>query len=156
MRRAVSIEEKAYGPDHSTLLPFLTGLSTLLQATNHLPESELLQRRTLAIDERVYGPEHASVAIDLNKLASLLYGMNRFSEAEPLYRRMVLIFLAGTARTGQTQPYLAAGIGNYSAVLKKNGHTDAEIASIIDSLKLEANSTTTRPASNPAASSTKQ
>jgi tetratricopeptide (TPR) repeat protein len=76
-RRALAIDEKSYGPEHSRVAIDLNNLASLLQATNRLGEAEPLMRRALAIDEKSYGPEHPNVAIDLNNLARLLQATNR-------------------------------------------------------------------------------
>ncbi|MGH9971720.1 MAG: tetratricopeptide repeat protein [Pyrinomonadaceae bacterium] len=72
IRRALSIDESSYGPDHPNVSRDLNNLTQLLQATNRLTEAEPLIRRALAIDEQSYGPEHPKVAIDLNYLVSCL------------------------------------------------------------------------------------
>ena len=53
MRRALAIDEKAYGPDHPTVGTALNNLAQLLQDTNRLAESEPLMRRALAIPSLV-------------------------------------------------------------------------------------------------------
>jgi tetratricopeptide (TPR) repeat protein len=87
MRRALTIDEASYGPEHPRVARDLNNLASLLQATNRLEEAEPLMRRALAIDEASYGTEHPDVAIDLNNLAALLKATNRLEEAEPLMRR---------------------------------------------------------------------
>ena len=87
MRRALAIDERAFGPDHPNVAIRLNNLAQLLQATNRLAEAEPLMRRALAIDERAFGPDHPNVAIRLNNLAQLLQDTNRLAEAEPLMRR---------------------------------------------------------------------
>ena len=51
MRRALSIYEQAYGPDHPRFAAALNNLAQLLQATNCLSDAEPLLRRALSIDE---------------------------------------------------------------------------------------------------------
>ena len=63
MRRALAIDEQAYGPDHPNVAIRLNNLAQLLKATNRLDEAEPLMRRALAIDEKAYGPDHPDVAI---------------------------------------------------------------------------------------------
>ena len=90
-RRALTIDEASYGPDHPEVATDLNNLAGLLYATNRLGEAEPLFRRALAIDEASYGPDHPNVARDLNNLAELLRATNRLGEAEPLYRRALAI-----------------------------------------------------------------
>ena len=79
MRRALTIDEQSYGPEHPHVAIDLNNLARLLQATNRLTEAEPLMRRALTIDEQSYGPEHPDVAIDLNNLAHLLQATNRLA-----------------------------------------------------------------------------
>ena len=58
MRRALSIHEKSFGPEHPDVAGNLGNLGLLLQATNRLAEAEPLMRRALAIDEKSFGPHH--------------------------------------------------------------------------------------------------
>ena len=76
MRRALAIDEQAYGPDHPSVATRLNNLAGLLQATNRLAAAEPLYRRALAIDEQAYGPEHPA-SPRLNNLARLLQATNR-------------------------------------------------------------------------------
>jgi tetratricopeptide (TPR) repeat protein len=49
MRRALAINEKSYGPEHSDVAIDLNNLARLLQATNRLAEAEPLMRRMVVI-----------------------------------------------------------------------------------------------------------
>jgi hypothetical protein len=49
MRRALSIDEKSYGPEHPDVAIDLHNLAVLLQDTNRLEEAEPLMRRQLVI-----------------------------------------------------------------------------------------------------------
>jgi len=60
MRRALAIDEKAYGPDHPDVARDLNNLAQLLQDTNGLAEVEPLYRRALAILMAGLGPDHPS------------------------------------------------------------------------------------------------
>jgi tetratricopeptide (TPR) repeat protein len=86
-RRALTIDEKSFGPEHPNVATGLNNLAGLISDTNRMAEAEPLYRRALAIDEKSFGPEHPEVAIRLNNLALLLRATNRMAEAEPLYRR---------------------------------------------------------------------
>jgi tetratricopeptide (TPR) repeat protein len=127
MRRALAIDEKAYGPDHPKVAMRLNNLAQLLQATNRLAEAEPLMRRALAIDEKSYGPDHPDVARDLNNLARLLQDTNRLAEAEPLMRRHLEIFLQFTRATGHQHPHLQDAISNYTALLQQMRYSQEQI-----------------------------
>ncbi len=49
MRRALAIDEKAFGPDHPDVAIRLNNLARLLQATNRLAEAEPLMRHHVEI-----------------------------------------------------------------------------------------------------------
>ena len=100
-RRALAIDEAAYGATHPRVATRLNNLALLLQETNRLEEAEPLYRRALEIDEAAYGATHPRVATDLNNLAVLLRETNRLEEAEPLYRRALAI---DEAAYGATHP----------------------------------------------------
>jgi tetratricopeptide (TPR) repeat protein len=59
-RRALEIDEKAYGPEHPRVAIRLNNLAALLTATNRLAEAEPLMRRALAIFVAGLGPDHPS------------------------------------------------------------------------------------------------
>ncbi len=114
-RRALAIDEKAYGPDHPKVAIRLNNLALLLKATTRLAEAEPLFRRALAIDEKASGPEHPDVARDLNNLAFLFYDNNRLSEAEPLYRRALVI---DEKAYGPDHPKVATVLNNLALLLQ--------------------------------------
>ncbi|MEY4806680.1 MAG: hypothetical protein RLZZ206_1069, partial [Cyanobacteriota bacterium] len=115
LRRALAIDEAAYGPDHPAVARDLNNLAQLLQATNHLAEAEPLVRRALAINEAAYGPDHPAVARGLNNLAQLLQATNRLAEAEPLMRRVVAIF---EISYGNDHPNVATALNNLAQLLQ--------------------------------------
>ena len=115
MRRALAIDERAYGPDHPNVAAELNNLAGLLEATNRLGEAEPLMRRALAISERSYGPDHPDVATDLNDLAQLLKATNRLGEAEPIYRRALAI---DEHSFGPDHPKVAIDLNNLAHLLK--------------------------------------
>jgi tetratricopeptide (TPR) repeat protein len=115
-RRALAIDEKAYGPDHSEVATDLNNLAELLRQTNRLQEAEPLHRRALAISEKALGPEHPDVAIRLNNLAELLTDTNRLEEAEPLYRRALEIW---EKAYGPEHPLVASGLNNLAELLRQ-------------------------------------
>ncbi len=124
MRRALSIDEASFGPDHPDVARDLNNLAQLLQAANRLSEAEPLMRRALSIDEASFGPDHPDVARDLNNLASLLQATNRLSEAEPLMRRALSI---DEASYGPDHPDVAIDFNNLARLLQAtNRPSEAE------------------------------
>ncbi len=58
MRRALDIDEQAYGNDHPFVAIRLHNLAHLLHETNRLDEAEPLMRRAVAIFKSSLGNEH--------------------------------------------------------------------------------------------------
>ncbi len=74
-RRALSIAEEAYGPDHPEVAVVVGRLAA--QFPWNPKYAEPLRRRALAIDEAAFGPDHPRVADDLDALASSLQEWDR-------------------------------------------------------------------------------
>ena len=72
IKRALAIDEKAFGPDHPNVAMSLNNLAQLYQAQEQYAQAEPLLKRALAILEKTLGANHANVAMSLNNLA-LLY-----------------------------------------------------------------------------------
>ena len=121
MRRALTIDEKSFGPDHPNVAIHLNNLAQLLQDTNRLEEVEPLMRRALLIDETSFGPDHPNVAIRLNNLAQLLKATNRLEEAEPLMRRALAI---DEKSFGPDHPNVAIDLNNLAQLLKATNRLD--------------------------------
>jgi tetratricopeptide (TPR) repeat protein len=90
-RRALAIDEKALGPEHSSTAGSLNNLAELYRAQGRNQEAEPLHWRALAIREKALGPEHPDTAQSLNNLASLLQDQSKYKDAELLYRRSLAI-----------------------------------------------------------------
>ncbi len=79
MRRALTIDEKSYGPEHPKVATNLNNLALLLQATNRLAEAEPLMRRALLIllkFTRETGHLHPDLRVDLENYSGLLKKMS--------------------------------------------------------------------------------
>ena len=114
-RRALAIDEAAFGADHPEVAIDLNNLASLLWATNRLAETEPLMRRVVAIFEQALGPDHPNVATALNNLAQLLDATNRLAEAEPLMRRALQI---DEAAFGPDHPNVAIRLNNLALLLQ--------------------------------------
>jgi tetratricopeptide (TPR) repeat protein len=113
-RRALAINENAYGPDHPAVATVLNNLALLLHDTARVAQAEPLMRRVLFIDEKNYGSDHPEVAIDLGNLARLLHTTKRYAEAEPLMRRALEIDEKGL---GPDHPNVARDLNNLAQLL---------------------------------------
>jgi tetratricopeptide (TPR) repeat protein len=114
-RRALSIDETAYGPNDPTVAIRLNNLATLLQATHRLEDAELLMKGVVEIFEKAYGSEDTNVATALSNLAQLLQATNRLDEAEPLMRRALAI---DEKAYGPNYPTVAIRLNNLSMLLQ--------------------------------------
>jgi Tetratricopeptide repeat len=77
-RRALSIDEKSFGPEHPDVARDLSNLAGLLKATNRLGEAEPLMRQVLRIlaefGQRT-GHEHPHFRAAINNYSGLLAAM---------------------------------------------------------------------------------
>jgi tetratricopeptide (TPR) repeat protein len=115
LRRALAIDEDAYGPDHLNVAMHLNNLCLLLKDTNRPGEAETLMRRSLAIHERTYSSDHPQVATSLNNLASLLQDTNQLGKAEPLIQRALAI---DEKFYGPNHPNVAIDLNTLGGLLK--------------------------------------
>ncbi|AUB59810.1 hypothetical protein BK009_03435 [Methanobacterium subterraneum] len=90
-RRALEINENAFGPDHSSIGTILNNLSLVLQSKGDLNGAELVLRRSIEIHEKIYGPENSETASCINNLALVLHSRGDLSGAERLYKQVLQI-----------------------------------------------------------------
>jgi tetratricopeptide (TPR) repeat protein len=121
MRRAMAVEERTFGPNHSNVATCLNNLAALLYDTNRVEEAEPLYRRALAINEQRFGADDPKVATCFNNLAQLLQATNRLEEAEALYRGALAIDEKGF---GPNHGKVAVHLNNLAQLLKSTGRLD--------------------------------
>ena len=117
-RRALAIDETAFGKDHPTVAVRLHNLAVLFQKTNRYAEAEQFIRRALTINEASLGKDHPAVADNLDFLAQLLHDTNRRAEAEPLYRRALTI---RETSFGKDHPEVADSLNDLAILFKDQG-----------------------------------
>src|SRR5262249_40769455 len=127
VRRALAIDEKSYGPEHTAVARDLHNLAHLLECTDRPAEAEPLYRRAQVIFEKNLGADHPDVGTNLNNLDQALRKMNRLAEAEPILFRAVQIFLKITRAAHQLDPRLQMAINNYGRLLEAMGRSLAQI-----------------------------
>jgi tetratricopeptide (TPR) repeat protein len=116
-KRAVSIYEKALGPDR-LLAASLNNLAELYRVQRRYKEAEPLHWRALGIRESALGPAHPSVANSLSNLATLFYSQGRYEEAEPASRRSLGI---RESALGPDHPDVATSLNTLAAVYHRQG-----------------------------------
>ena len=117
-RRALAIDEKALGPEHSETATDLNNLAALYRHQGRYQEAEPLYRRALAIREKVLGPEHPETAQSLNNLAVLYYSQGQYKEAEPLFNRALAI--REKAEEAE-HPTIATSLNNLAELYRTQG-----------------------------------
>ncbi|HEY7981114.1 MAG TPA: FxSxx-COOH system tetratricopeptide repeat protein [Candidatus Eremiobacteraceae bacterium] len=118
LERALSIGERALGPEHAVVALTVNTLAILsfMQGANE--EAQQWHERALAIRERTLGPDHPDVARTLNGLANTYYRRGRFVEAQPLYERALTIW---EHKFGPESPEVATGLNNLAVALTNRG-----------------------------------
>ena len=121
MRRALEIDEAAFGKQHPTVAIRLNNLANLLHAASRLREAEPLMRRALEIDVAAFGLQHPTAANRLNNLAQMLKNANRIEEAEPLMRRALEIDVAAF---GEQHLTVARDLNNLASLLQDTNRVE--------------------------------
>ena len=105
-----------------------------MQTTDRFGEAEEVLQRALEIDEATHGLEHSEVARDLNNLSMVLRATGRLKEAQSMARRSLAILVNATLATGNKNPNLEVGLGNYVDLLKQMGASEKKIRGELDRL----------------------
>src|SRR5260221_1072341 len=124
--QALSISERALGPEHPDTARILNNLAELYTTHGQYAKAEPLTKRAVEIVEKRLGPDHPDLAMCLNNLALLFQATGRLEEAEPLSRRHLTILFQFVVSTGRAHPHLHDGVTNYAALLKQMGGSSAQ------------------------------
>ncbi len=120
--RALTISEKALGPDHPSTATCLNNLGFLLRAMGDLATARPYLERALAICEKTLGPNHPDTARSLNNLGFLLHDMDNLAAARPYYERALAI---NEKTLGSDHPHTATSLNNLGALLDSMGDLTA-------------------------------
>ena len=91
LERARAIDEKALGPEHTSVARDINNLGLVLRDLGELEGAKRCFDRARAIDEKAFGPEHTSVARDVNNLGLVLQDLGELDEAERCLERALKI-----------------------------------------------------------------
>jgi len=116
--RALSIREKALGPDHPSVAVSLNSLAILLMTTGDLAEARSRGQRAVEIYEKSLGPDHPALAVGLEALANVCSELGDYAAARPLYERSLAI---REKALGPEHPDVASGLNNLALTLYKMG-----------------------------------
>lgn len=123
-QQALSIDEKALGPDHSKVATDLNNLAELYREQGRFADAEPLHQQALAIRQQALSPDHPDMAQSLNNLALLYYQQGKLADAEPLFKQALAIV---EKALGPAHPYVAHCLNNLAALYYKQGKsTEAE------------------------------
>jgi tetratricopeptide (TPR) repeat protein len=89
---ALSIRERALGPDDPSVALSLNNLASLYYHLGKYTEAEPLFERAIDIYESVLGPDNTDVALSINNLANIYASQGRYAEAESLLERALNIY----------------------------------------------------------------
>jgi tetratricopeptide (TPR) repeat protein len=111
IREAISIWEKAGGPDDPSVAAGLLNLGVLLEERKQYDEAARVLARASRIDEKTFSANHPRIAMNLNAAGVLATARKKYQEAEDLLARAASI-LEGLqspqhAETGQVLLNLA-------------------------------------------------
>jgi len=79
-KKALSIAEKRFGPDHPDAAQSLNNLAELYRLQGRYDKAEPLYKRALGIREKTLGPDHPDTATSLSNLAALYHLQGRYAE----------------------------------------------------------------------------
>jgi non-specific serine/threonine protein kinase/serine/threonine-protein kinase len=116
-REALSILERAYGPNHINLEPAISELGLLLRTRD--PEQALrLYRRSYALLTAAHGEADGDAAVLLQNIGSIHARASRFQEAKEAYERALPLL---RRHFGARDPHVGAVLGNLSFVYRNLG-----------------------------------
>lgn len=118
--RALSLREKALGPDHPDVAVTLNLLGKLHRERADYAQAETLLKRALAIREKTPGPNQLVTAETLNDLAELYGDKADFTQAEPLLMRAVLIY-SKVRGPNEPDPDAATSLNNLGMIYVMRG-----------------------------------
>ena len=123
-KRALSIVEKVFGPDHVFVGQSLGNLALVYVGHGRYVDAEPLMRRALSIIEKTHGPNHPRLGYGLNNLVGLYREQSRYVEAEHLFKRAHTIF---EKALGTGHVLVGCSLSNLAAVYRDLGRdADAE------------------------------
>ena len=136
VQRAVTIDEKIYGPDHPQMAIRANNIGLILQAKGDLDGALRYSQRALAIDEKVYGRDHPNVAINANNIGQILQAKGDLDGALRYAQRALAI---DEKVYGSDHPNVAIRTNNIGMILKDKGDLDGALRYTERALKILEN-----------------
>ena len=116
--RALVIDEKAFGPEHTSVARDVNNLGLVLQDLGDLAGAKRCFGRALVIDEKAFGSEHPSVATIANNLGLVLQALGDLAGAKRCYERSLAI---DEKALGPEHTSVAIRVNNLGSVLQAQG-----------------------------------
>ena len=91
IQRALTIEEREYGPDHVELARTLNNLAAAWYELGEPAKARDLHQRALTLQEREYGPDHPELARTMGSLGTVLLGLGEPAKARDLIQLALTI-----------------------------------------------------------------
>jgi tetratricopeptide (TPR) repeat protein len=117
LRDALTMREKALGPEHPETATSLNDLALLLHDQGDYAGARPLFERALEIRKKALGPEHPDTATSLNNLAGMLH-QGDLAGARPLFERALAI---REKALGPEHPETATSLNNLARLLHDQG-----------------------------------
>jgi tetratricopeptide (TPR) repeat protein len=116
--RALSLLEKAFGPEHPRLLKTLNGLADVTRQKGDSGRAEALYRRSIGISDAAPDVVWEERTVALNSLALLYHARGQKEEAKQLLTRALAALERGA---GPRHPGVARILVNLAAVCAETG-----------------------------------
>ncbi|HWQ20416.1 MAG TPA: FxSxx-COOH system tetratricopeptide repeat protein [Methanotrichaceae archaeon] len=118
IKRALKIDENAYGPDHPNVARYVNNIGTVLKDLGDFEGARKCFKRALKIDEKAYGLDHPNVARDVNNLGLVLQAQGDLNGGRKCFERALKI---DEKAYDPDHPIVARAVNNLGLVLQDLG-----------------------------------
>jgi serine/threonine-protein kinase len=119
--RALEIQERIFGPDHSRSSLTRGNLANALAEQGMYPEARGHYERALASQDQVLGPHHPEIAFTLNNLGNVVGYQGDHEAAVPFFERALAIWQEALA---PNHPLVGTCLNNLGNAHSDLGHPD--------------------------------
>jgi len=134
LERALAIDEKALGLEHTSVARDINDLGSVLNALGDLDGAKSCFESALKIDEKNFGPDHPSVAIRVNNLGSVLRDLGDLAGAKSCFERALKI---DEKAFGPEHTSVAIRVNNLGLVLQDLGDLEGAKSCYERALKID-------------------
>ncbi len=123
--RALTLRERALGPDHAELAGTLSTIASLLDYEGRWSEALPLEERALGIRIARVGERDPSVAGSRRRIGLFLFQLGRYGEAEPMLARSLALY---DSLPGDHAARIVDGLNNMGEVSRAQDNYEAAAA----------------------------